>query len=318
MSFFDEYIARTKEATISEEYGNLTHTDQIDSLLKVQGACNGITSVFGICALIMLAYFTISNKMRTKGQKQICTMVILHVCFMTLNSLTALCLTLIPTPESAWRICNILGTLPSTTYVAGNGLSYAIFLKRASASITISNRSKLGSYLWYFCIFGTYNIPGFIIIMWLLINGKIIYTDVCYQDHPWWLAMMFTTIDSSLSLAFLYLFIEPVWQQMKAAQASSIMSVQSKRMRATARKNLLWSSTTIMSTFIFMAMVSYTPQQREGAVRMATWIGQPIDALVNMIGTLAITSAAWLPKKNASRVTAASSNFNTSNNSEKE
>ncbi|GBG30597.1 Hypothetical Protein FCC1311_068172 [Hondaea fermentalgiana] len=315
-SFVDEYIVRNETVTIHLplDYPSEHAREATAGMLAAQTVTSAIAMFFGIGAQTMLTYYLFKEKKnRSPAQQKVFLLLYAHIFFMTANSFVIFCFSVFKTPPSLWRVCNVAGTLPSTMYVAGNGLSYAIFLKRASATAFAAKRSKFATAMWYYALLGTYGIPGFICLMWLLINGRIIYGEICYQDHASWLAFMFTTIDTTLSLAFLYLFLEPVMQQLKIMHGGTgnSRSAATIKMRATAMKNLRWSSMTIFSTFLFMLIVSIVPNletsEETRHLKMITWVGQPLDSFFTMIGMLAITSGIWRPKdlKGASSVTPA-------------
>ncbi|GBG30596.1 Hypothetical Protein FCC1311_068162 [Hondaea fermentalgiana] len=192
--------------------------------------------------------------------------------------------------------------MPVVFQVASAGFTYAIYIKRVQAASSFTKRSRLGEFLFTSCKLGVYGLPGLLIAVVITMQGELRFEGVCQQVHSWQLACTFMLMDTLLSLGFLYLFLEPVLQQLRTMDRASAKSASSKRMRHTTRKNLLWSSVAIFSTFLYMMMATILPASGSPHIetyhlRLLYWVILPIDCIVNLFSTLAITSGVWLPKK---------------------
>ncbi|GBG30598.1 Beta-hexosaminidase subunit beta [Hondaea fermentalgiana] len=163
-------------------------------------------------------------------------------------------------------------------------------------------RSKLLRILWYVALVGTYSIPGLLLLLVFTVNGRIVFGQYCFQDHPWWLAIMFTVMDTLLSSVFLFLFLEPVVYQLREMRKAKVLSASGDKMSKIAQRNLLWSSVTIFTTMVFLTTVSVVPMNNLGTPEtihylFVTWTTQPLDSAANMLAIMAISTAAWLPKR---------------------
>lgn len=298
-TFVDTSVARNKNNTLySNELWELT--EDAERFLSLQT----ITSVLLlVCSFISLLYVSLVGYRKPQNgprQRSLLRLLIGHIFFMMCLSIAVLIGAVARFDESSWLSCSMLGSVPVFTYVCANGFTYGIYLKRAAASASFSRRSKLASTLYQLCVLGTYGVGGFLVIVWLTIHGKMYYQGVCQQFHQWELALIFYITDLSLASSFLYVFLEPVLNQIKTMHTtSSANSRNTQKMKHTTKKNFLCSSISICSTSAYMLMVTIIPTKdptpENCHVRFLFWGALCIVSLINMISSMAITSGVWAP-----------------------
>lgn len=310
MSIWEIYGERSARTTLF--FTDVAPTDPAEKFRSAQAATSGVATIFGVLWFIYIIWTRKEiQKRKIASQQRILNFVVIHMMCMTIGNLTIFVFAVSNLDPSLWWICAYIGSLPSFTYVMGNGFSYAIFLRRASITGHGENSRACVNTLWKLAMIVTYSIPMFLLIVALFVHGKVFFGEICVQDHPWWVAAMFNVIDTSLSTMFLFLFLDPVLRQIREVKGHQILSVNAKRMQNIARRNLKWTSLTIFSTIIFLCtitVISTSPRSIAKAhTYQLTWILQPVDSLCNMVGTLAISTVAWLgsPRKNVSKIRSA-------------
>ena len=155
-----------------------------------------------------------------------------------------------------YETCLYMGVVGAPMYLLSNEFKYMVLYWRATA---IEDRTKLGQCVFTAVKYGTLAAPGIALLCPVLFQGIAFFKEeFCIQDLSPVLCWSFLAVDSSLSFAYLYVFLEPVLLHLREIKeyesviGGKAMENESNTMQSLASKNLFWSSLVIMSTFAFM------------------------------------------------------------------
>jgi hypothetical protein len=215
------------------------------------------------------------------------------------------------TQVMTYEMCLVHGVVGAPLYVSSNLFKYLVLLERARA---VLDRGRTARVLLLFVELATaLAVPGLVVFCPVLFQGLVFFKEgYCIQDLKPLLCWIFLVLDSSLSFSYLYLFIEPVMQHLRAMRTASLVGesiVNDKEMIGLARRNLMWSSLTIVSTSLFMAYIAASSTflttgaledpATDSFLRPLSWILCQCDQMINSTGIICIFQRVWLAPKHA-------------------
>lgn len=164
-----------------------------------------------------------------------------------------------------WQTCSYYGSIGAVLYVLSNCFCYRLLVSRAMIVVDVMPvwyRRLLKCMQW--SIWGCVPMA---ILCFLAFSGKLLFKEgVCIEELNSSLPLFQAAINTIFSIGLLSLFLAPVLQQsrlMNAARKSNGIhsSLKSRRLSQVVKRNLLFSSVSIASSFIVLLACSLTTEK---------------------------------------------------------
>lgn len=300
MSFWETYVIRN-ETTVIVEAENYEESPSFQVLRFISAVTSACSLLFGCIAFVIV--ITRSRKTEhSSAQQYIMKYLYGHLVSMSCSSLSILILTTAKFEPIHWRLCSGLGSLPPTFYMLTHCCNYWIFVQRSKVIRFLS--IKWPSTVLSCAKFGTVLICIATLVSPIHTHGKLLPDGTCVQFFPSNLIFMQLVLDCSLGIIFLFLFLIPMYAHLARMQENNVKTVATSRYTNMARVNLLWGSTSILTSFI-VVIVSASVQAASGLSTNAQlgrfhfllfdWAIAPIDMCINLLAALKITQMTWNP-----------------------
>ncbi|GBG30198.1 Hypothetical Protein FCC1311_064182, partial [Hondaea fermentalgiana] len=161
--------------------------------------------------------------------------------------------------DGNWQGCAIVGSFGAALYVVPHFFCYRVLAVRAMAvqNFMLNWYVSLLNLVWYVI----YSLFGIALLTIIAFSGKLMYAEeFCIVRLHNLLPILGAIADCALSSTLLFLFVWPVMRQSSEVGhvESDHRSEQSNTLRKLARENLVLSAIPILSTMVFMSLLSVT------------------------------------------------------------
>lgn len=313
MSFWETVVVRNWNSTIVvDPTFHETATSHVFHLIQTFGS-----GVFVICSLSFALYVVFFKRhvSRAPAQLYVLKLLFLHILCVLITNLTIFILSIIEVPYEHFNLCNILAPLVPFFQVLSYGVANLIFLQRSkvgTGSLEKTSVLKISSFV---AKWGTIGGIAFAWVLMLIMHGRLFPNLTCTYIAilPWWVTIIFTMATTNTYIAFLLLFLIPVYKNLLLFQNAS-ENQSFYHLRQAARKNLKWSTIAIVSSFVFLVIVTIYEYLKKVdsysySYYLLNWTLTPVDSGVNLFCLIKITESAWRGKSRTVLSKVASSNY---------
>ena len=184
--------------------------------------------------------------------------------------------------------------------VIGNMFLYLYLYERMRATRLLYDPTLLEKML----LLSSWSVMGIVPIVLLPINEpQLLHGTICTFGFYPGLNSLFTVMDTSLSLGFLYIFYTTLREhreQLEDIPGTKQQLPSKQRLLQVMKLNLKWSTVAMVSTFVAMSTIALSGLLLPNRPAMANVIGtflSVLDMCINVAAVLMCTVKLWMPQQ---------------------